>query len=98
MGSYVVPNLRNAAVLTIDVQNDFSLPGATAEIYGTYEVLPNLVKVLQACRKNRLPIIHVIRIYKSDGSNVDICRRELIESGKRIVTPDSDGPDLVDLI
>ncbi|MFD3258171.1 cysteine hydrolase family protein [Paenibacillus lentus] len=98
MEKYTVPNLRNAAVLTIDTQNDFSLPGATAEIKGTYEVLSNMVKILEVCRKNRLPIIHVLRIYKADGSNADICRKEIIESGGRIVNPDTEGADLVDVI
>lgn len=97
-GKYTNPNLRNAAVITIDTQNDFSLPGAPAEIQGTFDVLPNIAKILQTARKNQIPIIHVIRIYKSDGSNVDICRKELIESGTEIVRPDSVGANLVDMI
>ena len=58
----------------------------------------NMIKILDLCRENKIPIIHVIRIYKEDGSNVDLCRREIIESGTRIVSPNSIGADLVDLI
>lgn len=98
MGKYTEPNLRSAAVITIDTQNDFSLPGAPAEIRGTYEVLPNMVKVLEVSRSKGMPILHVIRLYKADGSNVDLCRRELLESGAPIANPGSKGADLVDLI
>ena len=98
MTTYTTPNLTKAAIITIDTQNDFSLPGAVVEIKGTFEVLPNIAKILEAARKNQLPIIHIIRIYKPDGSNVDLCRRELIESGTRIVAPGMDGTDLVDAI
>lgn len=95
MDKYTKPNLRKSAIITIDTQNDFSLPGAVAEIKGTSEVIPNMTKILDACRRKEIPIIHVIRIYKEDGSNVDLCRRELIESGTDIVKPGSMGADLV---
>lgn len=95
MDSYTKPDFTKCAVITIDTQNDFSLPGAVAEIKGTNEVIPQMMSILDASRKNSIPIIHVIRIYKEDGSNVDICRRELIESGVEIVRPGSIGADLV---
>ena len=47
-------------------------------------------------RRQRLPIIHVIRLYLPDGSNVDLCRRRMIAEGKRIVAPDTIGAELVD--
>lgn len=95
MDHYIKPNFKKCAVITIDIQNDFSLPGAAAEIKGTYEVLPQINAVLNACRKNKLPVIHAIRLYKTDGSNVDLCRKKMIESGTEIVRPHSLGADLV---
>jgi len=95
MDKYIRPNLKKAAIITIDTQNDFSLPGAVAETKGTYDVLPNIAKILNACRQNNISIIHVIRIYKEDASKVDICRKQLIESGINIVNPNSVGADLV---
>lgn len=76
-------------------QNDFSLPGAIAEINGTNEVLPQMKSILEASRNKQIPIIHVIRLYKEDGSNVDMCRREMVESGAELVRPGSTGADLV---
>lgn len=98
MNAYLLPNWEHSALLTIDTQNDFSLPGAPAEVQGTLQVLPNMVKLLHAYRKHQWPIIHVIRLYRKDGSNVDLCRREMIEAGKRIVLPHSGGAELVEAI
>ena len=93
--SYTSPNWNTSVLITIDTQNDFSLPNAPAEIVGTSQVLPNMVRVLEAYRQKGLPIIHVIRLYKEDGSNVDICRREAIENGAKIAAPHTDGAELV---
>lgn len=98
MSKYTKPDFSKCAVLTIDTQNDFSLPGAIAEIKGTSDVFPRMKNILEACRRNQIPIVHVIRIYEEDGSNVDLCRREIIESGVAIVRPGSIGADLVSSI
>jgi nicotinamidase-related amidase len=37
----------------------------------------------------------MIRLYKSDGSNVDLCRREKIAGGWSVAAPDSDGSQIV---
>ncbi|GED68191.1 hypothetical isochorismatase hydrolase [Brevibacillus reuszeri] len=93
--SYTSPNWNTSVLITIDTQNDFTLPSAPAEIMGTHQVLPNMVRLLDAYRAKGLPIIHVIRLYKEDGSNVDICRREAIEKGAKIAAPHTEGAELV---
>lgn len=98
MDTYTEPNFERCAVITIDTQNDFSLPGAVAEIAGTHEVLPQMKQILEASRRKRFPILHVIRLYREDGSNADLCRKAVIESGVEIVRPGSPGADLVDSI
>jgi nicotinamidase-related amidase len=92
---YTKPDLSNSALVTIDVQRDFSLPGSPAEIPGTMSVVPYIVKLLNAYRASRRPIVHIVRLYLSDGSNVDLCRRELIRGGKELVRPGSAGAELV---
>ncbi|WP_340673543.1 isochorismatase family cysteine hydrolase [Brevibacillus agri] len=52
-------------------------------------------KALEAYRSSSFPIIHVIRLHKQDGSNVDLCRREAIENGAKIAAPNSEGAELV---
>jgi nicotinamidase-related amidase len=92
---YTTPEPERSAVLTIDVQEDFSRPGAPAEIRGTWERLPAMRRLVEAYRKHSLPIVHVVRLYLEDGSNADLCRRESIEGGTRIVVPGSPGAELV---
>ncbi|GKS10270.1 hypothetical isochorismatase hydrolase [Paenibacillus chitinolyticus] len=98
MNTYIQPNLVTSALLTIDTQNDFSLPGAPAEIPGTSEVLPVMGRLLEQCRAHGIPVIHVIRIYERDGSNADLCRKEMIEAGAAIAAPGTWGADLADAI
>lgn len=98
MSKYTSPDFDNCALITIDTQNDFSLPGAVAEIPGTIDVIPQMELILKASRDRQVPILHVIRLYKEDGSNVDICRRELIETGAAMVRPGSIGAEIVETI
>lgn len=81
------------ALLSIDVQNDF-LKGQPFEIPGTSEILPQLQQLLETFRRARLPVIHVVRLYKPDGSNADLCRRSAVEQGAKIVCPGTSGAEL----
>lgn len=95
MDEYIQPHPDSAVLLTIDTQNDFTLPGAPTEIEGTDEVVPQMQRLVEAFRSADAPIVHVTRLYKEDGSNVDQCRREAVESGAEIVRPGTDGAELV---
>lgn len=96
MSGCVSPDWTNVALLTIDVQRDSTLPGAPIEIPGTMEGVPKMRKLVQVFRRQDRPIVHVVRIYRPDGSNVDLCRRQDIERGKRVMLPGTDGAELVD--
>jgi nicotinamidase-related amidase len=41
-------------------------------------------------------IVHVIRLYNKDGSNVDLCRRKAVEDGRQLLISGSDGAELLD--
>ena len=97
MGKYTDPNWANSALITIDVQRDFALAAAPAYIVGTMEVVPVLQRLVRAFREADRPIVHVVRLYRPDGSNVDVCRRQALEEGVSLaVRPGSDGAELVD--
>ena len=93
--SLIEPRFRSSALLTIDVQNDFTLAGAPAEIPGTVAVLPGMVGLLQAYRAHGLPIVHIVRLYAQDGSNAELFRRQRIREGEGIVLAGSSGAELV---
>ena len=90
---YTQPDFKAMALITIDMQNDF-LKGQPCEIPGTSEILPQLRQLVETFRHARLPVIHMVRLYRSDGSNADLCRREVVEQGASIVRPGSAGAEL----
>jgi nicotinamidase-related amidase len=53
---------------------------------------------ISSFRAAQLPVIHVVRVYKADGSNVDLCRRNMVQSGKAIVQPATPGIELADAL
>ena len=95
MTDYTSPEWTRSAVLTIDVPREFSLPGGTFCIPGTAELIPAMARLTAAYRSARLPIIHIVRLYSKDGSNVDLCRRAQIESGLKMALPHSYGAQIV---
>jgi nicotinamidase-related amidase len=93
MDSYTEPDLGACALITIDVQRDL-LDGAPLEIPGTSAALPAMARLVEAFRAAGRPIVHVVRLYREDGSNAELCRRAAVESGARILAPGSDGAQL----
>lgn len=89
------PHFEKSCLLIIDVQNDFTLRGAPAEIEGSEAIIPHIQKLAHAYRAHALPIIHIVRLYKEDGSNVDLARRERVASGVSIVRPGTEGAEIV---
>ncbi len=93
MDKYTKPDFSSVALITIDTQRD-TLDGQPFEIPGTSAVLPQMQRLIRAFRLLKLPIIHIVRLYKQDGSNVDLCRRSFIEGGKVLLQPGSLGCEL----
>ncbi len=91
--SYTTPDFSSIALITIDTQRD-TLDGQPLEIHGTSAILPRMRSLLRAFRKLHTSIVHMVRLYKQDGSNVDLCRRGVVEEGARILRPGSPGSAL----
>ncbi|MFB2118867.1 isochorismatase family protein [Parapedobacter sp. 2B3] len=85
-----------SALLIIDMQYDFTNPQGQAYVDGTEEIIPHLASLTNIFRKYGKPVFHIIRLYQPDGSNAELCRRELISSGKQIVAPNSPGAEIID--
>jgi nicotinamidase-related amidase len=90
---YTEPEFGASALITIDAQRD-TLDGQPLEIPGTSDILPNMRRLLEAFRARRRSIVHVVRLYRRDGSNVDLCRRASVEDGQAILAPGSPGSEL----
>ena len=95
MEEYTSPDYSKIALVTIDVQND-TMPGGSMEVKGTKEVLPEIIKLLALFRAQGRLVIHIVRLYEEDGTNVDLCRRRSIENGMKALITHSKGAQLVD--
>jgi nicotinamidase-related amidase len=98
MSQHTIPDPRRSALLTIDVQQDFTNPGAVAEIPGTSACVPAMRRIVEAYRTYRLPVVHVVRLYLADGTNADLCRKDAIVSGNAVARPGSLGAELVEAL
>jgi nicotinamidase-related amidase len=61
---------------------------------GTRAAIPAMAKLATAFRERGLPIVHAVRLYRQDGSNVDLVRRLAVEQGARIAAPGSVGSQI----
>lgn len=90
---YTAPDFASAALITIDTQRDV-LDGGPLEIPGTSAVLGRISLLLDAFRDAGRPVVHVVRLYERDGSNVDLCRRGAIQNGAHVLAPGEPGSQL----
>jgi nicotinamidase-related amidase len=88
-------NPEKFVLMIIDMQNDFVLPGAPACVAGAYATIPCIRKMLDVFRANRLPVFHVVREYRADGSDIEITRLPGFLSNKRYIVPGTEGCEIV---
>jgi len=90
MDALLTPHYAAAALVTIDIQVD-TLDGQPLEIPGTSGVVPNVAILCQAFREARRPIVHIVRLYRSDGSNAEPLRRTLVSGPTPMLRPGTPG-------
>ena len=91
---YTRPLANSAALVLIDVQRDFYSDDAPMRVDGTSAAIPAMATLATAFRRRGLPIVHVVRLYRPDGSNADLVRRQSIERGARYAEPGSAGSQI----
>lgn len=69
--------MTTTALLIIDMQNDFVGPDAPLRVSGADEILGSVRAVLDDFRSKDLPVIHILRIHRPGGSDVEHFRREI---------------------
>lgn len=83
------------ALIIIDMQNDAVLPGAPMYIAGAQATIPQLKKLLEHFHKKDLPVFHVIREYRADGSDIEITRFDNFLANGSYLTPGSKGAEVI---
>lgn len=69
--------MSRPALLIIDMQNDFVRESGPLPVPGAAGIIPNLQKVLGEFRTRNLPVFHIVRVHRPDGSDVEINRQDL---------------------
>ena len=82
------------ALLIIDMQHDFAVPGGACEVPGAHATIGPIRKVLTRFRDLGWPVFHVVREYRADGSDVEISRQEAL-ARKPMVVPGTPGVRIV---
>jgi nicotinamidase-related amidase len=93
MPDYLTPDFESIALITIDVQRDV-LDGQPFEIEGTSAAAVAIGRLAETFRRAGRPIVHIVRLYREDGSNADACRRGLIEDGLKVLAPGATGAEI----
>jgi hypothetical protein len=86
----------NMALLIIDMQNDFVLPGAPVHVAGAEASIPAIQRILQAFRADNRPVFHITREYRPDGTDVEMMRRKDFLKHQPFVVPGTKGWEIVD--
>lgn len=84
------------ALIIIDMQNDFVLPKSPMCVAGAMAIIPNIEKILNHFRSSALPVFHVVREYRADGSDVEKTRRQNFLNKQSYCVPGTKGCAIVD--
>jgi nicotinamidase-related amidase len=87
---------KKIALVIIDMQNDFVLPGAPMRVAGACETIPRIKKLLDFFRKKNLPVFHVVREYRADASDVEFTRIERFRDTGGYVVPGTKGCEILE--
>ena len=98
MPEYTAPERERVALLTFAVQKDCTLPGSPVGRLNSTRKLTAIGRLVRGFRERGAPIVHLVRLYRPDGSNVDACRRRAVEEGLRVLMPGTRGVELVEAV
>ena len=95
---YTLPDRGRVALLSINAQRDFTLAGSPLRANGVSPAIGGVKNLVSGFRQAGVPIVHAIRLYRPDGSNVDSFRRQMVEEGMRVLMPGTRGAELIEEI
>ena len=87
------PNPTRSALLLIDMESGFVDAQGGHCIQGAAATVPACAQALSLAREKGIPLFFVKRIYRSDGSDVELTRHGAWKRGGRACAPGSRGPN-----
>ena len=65
---------QTAALIVVDMQNDFLLAEAPLEVVDGRAILPQVKRVLDFCREVGIRVIYTVHVHRADGSDLGLFR------------------------
>ena len=87
------PNPTRSALLVIDMENGFVEPEGGHCIRFAKSTVPACVRAVETAREKGIPVFFVKRIYRTDGSDVELTRHAAWVKGGRACGPATTGPN-----
>lgn len=84
-------NFTNSALIVIDMENGFIDEKSPHCIKYAYSTVPNCICAVETARKKGIPVFFVKRIYRNNGSDVEMTRYAAWKDGGKAMTPSSKG-------
>jgi nicotinamidase-related amidase len=84
-------NDTRSAYIIIDMENGFVSPESAHCIVPALGTVPACVRTVAAARAKGIPVFFVKRIYRADGSDVEMCRYAQWKGGGKAAAPGSAG-------
>ena len=81
------PNPTRSALLVIDMENGFVHPEGGHWIRFAQSMVPNCVRAVELARAKGIPVFFVKRLYRADGSDVELTRYPGWVAGGRACRP-----------
>ncbi|WP_019121745.1 isochorismatase family protein [Brevibacillus massiliensis] len=69
---FSIEDPKRAALLVIDMENDFVRPGAPMFVPMAYDMLPNIKRLLDACREKEMTIIYTAHVHGKDRGDMGL--------------------------
>ena len=95
MSDYTLPERQRVALITNELQRDYLDPESPLSTQCTRQAAREAIDLVSAFREQGLPILHGVRFFLPDGSNVEPCRRQAVEEGLRVLMPGTRGAELL---
>ncbi len=85
-------------LVIVDMQNDFVLPGSPFCIAGAYDTIAKIQEALEAFRKAKMPVFHIVREHRADGSDVEVTRVQGFLKEAKYAIPGTEGCEIVEAL
>lgn len=76
-------DVERMAMLVIDMENCFCAPGGAAEVPRAREIVPNINRLAEACRRLDIPVIWVVHANRDDGADWTLFFDNFLSAEKR---------------